>query len=81
MLSQFEEMNVCIMGDFNEDILVSDARTCCTMLKSNGYKQLVKKTTRDSGTLIGHIYATNGLHLTADVLTAITVTMTMCCVQ
>ena len=35
--------------------------------KSNGYKQIVKELTRDSGTLIDHIYATNELHLTADV--------------
>ena len=67
VLSLFEEMNVCVMGDFNEDILVSDARTCCTMFKSKGYKQFVKKPTRDSGTLIDHIYATNGLHITVDV--------------
>ena len=67
VVSLFEEMNVCIMGDFNEDILVSDERTYCTMFKSKGYKQFVKKPTGDSGTLIDHIYTTNGLHLTADV--------------
>ena len=37
------------------------------MFQSNGYKQFVKKPTRDSETLIDHIYTTNGLHLTADV--------------
>ena len=60
-------MNVCVMGDFNEDVLVSDARTCSMMFKSKGYKQIVKKPTRDSGTLIDHIYTTNGLYLTTDV--------------
>ena len=43
-------MNVCVMGDFNEDLLVSDSRTCCVMFKSKGYKQYVNKLTRDSGT-------------------------------
>ena len=67
VLSLFEEMNVCVMGDFNEDLLVSDSRTCCMMFKSKGYKQYVNKPTRDSGTLIDHIYATPGLQLTTDV--------------
>ena len=60
-------MNVCVMGDFNKDVLVSDARTCSMMFKSKGHKQIVKKPTRDSGTLINHIYTTNGLHLTTNV--------------
>ena len=59
VLSLFDGMNVCIMGDFNEDVLISESRTCCMMFKSKGYKQLVNKPTRDSGTLIDHIYATN----------------------
>ena len=67
VISVFEDMNVCVMGDFNEDILVSDAKKCCMMFKCKGYKQFVNKPTRDSGTLIDHMYATPGLHLRTDV--------------
>ena len=67
VLLLFDGMNVCVMRDFNEDVFMSQSRTCCMMFKSKGYKQLVNKPTRDSGTLIDHIYATNGLHLATDV--------------
>ena len=35
VLPLFKEMNVCVMVDFNEDVLVSDTKTCM-MFKSKG---------------------------------------------
>ena len=67
VLSLFEEMNVCVMGDFNEDLLVSDSRNVVWCSNPKDTNNMLKKLTRDSGTLIDHIYAMPGLHVTTDV--------------
>ena len=51
----FEDMPLCVMGDFNEDILLTQQKHCCTMFQSKGFRKIVTKPTRDSGTLIDHI--------------------------
>ena len=32
---------VCIVGDFNEDILLTDKKPCCSMLNSLNFNQVV----------------------------------------
>ena len=59
--------SVCIVGDFNEVILLTDKKPCCSMLKSLNYTQLVTKLTRDSGTLIDHVYINAQLNIDCDV--------------
>ena len=59
--------SVCIVGDFNEDILLTDKKPCCSMLKSLNYTQLVTKPTCDSGTLIDHVYINAQLNIDCDV--------------
>ena len=56
IVSKLNEAPTCIVGDFNEDISMTCKRCCCSMLTLNGFKQMVKKPTTDSGTLIDHVY-------------------------
>ena len=37
----FEDMPVCVMGDFNEDILLLEEKHCCAMFKSKCFSQLL----------------------------------------
>ena len=59
---------VCIVGDFNEDILLTDKKPCCSMLNSLNFNQVVTKPTRDSGTLIDHVYINAQLGVESDVV-------------
>ena len=57
IIKLFEGTELCIIGDINEDVSISENRTCCSLFKSKGLYQLVTKPTQDSGTLIDHVYA------------------------
>ena len=58
---------MCVLGDFNEDILMAKETHCCTKLESMGFKQMVKKPIRHSGTIIDHVYVTNYMNNFTDV--------------
>ena len=58
---------MCILGDFNEDILMGKETYCHTKLESMGFKQMVDKPTCDSGTFIDHVYVTNSMKIVMDV--------------
>ena len=58
---------MCVLGDFNEDILMGKETHCYTKLQSMGFKQMVNKPTHDSGTIIDHVYVTNSLKIVTDV--------------
>ena len=60
-------MPTCIVGDFNEDKSMTCKRHCCSMLTLKGFKQMVKKPTTDSGTLIDHVYVSQEMTVTTDV--------------
>ena len=68
VLSLVKCEHIALIGDFNEDILLSDSKPCCSMLKSMKFDQYVSKPTRDSGTLIDHLYMKPGLNVVTDVM-------------
>ena len=64
IVSKLKEIPICIVGDFNEEIYVTCKRHCCSMLILNGFQQMVKKPTTDSGTLIDHVYVLQKMTVT-----------------
>ena len=56
IITLFDDMPVCVIGDFNEGILLTEETQCCTMLRTKRFKQMVMKPSHDSGTLIEHVY-------------------------
>ena len=67
IVSKLKEIPTCIVGDLNEDISITCKRHCCSMLTLNGFKQMVKKPTTISGTLIDHVYVSQRMTVTTDV--------------
>ena len=62
IIAQFQHVSRCIVGDFNEDVLITSNTCCCTMFRSQGFQQMVNKPTHDSGTIIDHVYMSHTLH-------------------
>ena len=62
IIAEFQHVPTCIVGDFNEDVSMTSNTHCCTMLKSQGFEQMINKPTHDSGTIIDHIYKSQTLH-------------------
>ena len=58
-------------------ISITCKRHCCSMLTLNGFKQMVKKSTTDSGPLIDHVYASQKMTVTTDVTDCYLLIMTM----
>ena len=56
IIAQFQHVPTYIVGDFNEDVSMKSNMCCCTMLRLQGFKQMVNKPTHDSGTIIDHVY-------------------------
>ena len=54
---------MCVLGDFNEDILVGKETHCHIKIESRVFKQMVEKSTCDSGTIIDHVYVTNSMNI------------------
>ena len=59
ILNEFKYVQTCVVGDINEDILLTSKKHCCSMFCAKGFKQDVTKPTPDSGTLIDHVYVSN----------------------
>ena len=62
IISQFQHVPTCIVGDFNEDVSITSNTHCCTMLRLQGFKQMVNQPTHDSGTIIDHVYVSQTVH-------------------
>ena len=56
IIAQFQHVPACIVGDFNEGVSITSYTHCCTMFRSQTFKQMVSKPTHDSGTIIDHVY-------------------------
>ena len=67
IISLFDDMKVCIIEDFNEDILLTEDTTFCSAMKLKQLKEMVSKPTHDSGTLIDHVYTSDDLIVKTDV--------------
>ena len=61
-IAQFQHVPTCIVGDFNGDVSTTSNMCCCTMFRSQGFKQMVNKPTHDSGTIIDHLYMLHTLN-------------------
>ena len=64
IIAQFQHVPTCIVGDFNEDVSTTSKLCCSTMLRSQGFKQMVNKPIYDSGTIIDHLYMSETLNTT-----------------
>ena len=62
IIAQFQHVPTCIVGDFNEDVPITSNMCCCTMFRLQGFKQMVNKSTHDSGTIIDHVYMSHTLN-------------------
>ena len=62
IIAQCQHVHICIVGDFNEDVSVTSNMHCCTMLRLQGFKQMINKPTHDSGTIIAHVYVSHTLN-------------------
>ena len=67
IFKEFKDMKTCVVGDINEDILLTSEKQCCSMFCAEGFKQVVTKPTCDSGTLIDHVYVSTSLKVDTDV--------------
>ena len=59
VIAQFQNVPICLVGDFNEDVSITSNTHCCTMFKLQGLQQMIKKPTHDSGTIIDHVYVSH----------------------
>ena len=68
VLSKLDEQNICILGDFNVDVLGKNETVLSSMFKKQSYTQIVTKPTHDSGMFIDHAYVTGELDVSSDVI-------------
>ena len=62
IITQFQNVPICIVGDLNEDVSVTSNTHCCTMLRLQGFQQMISKPTHDRGTIIDHVYVSHTLN-------------------
>ena len=62
IIVQFQHVPTCIVGDFNENALITSNMCCCAMFRSQAFKQMVSKLTCDSGTIIDHVYVSQAIN-------------------
>ena len=62
IIEQFQHVPTCIVGGFNEGVSITSYMCCCTMFRSQSFKQMVNKPTHDSGTIIDHLYISQTLN-------------------
>ena len=62
IIAQFQHVHTCIIDDFNEDVSVTSNTCCCTMLRLQGFKEMVNKPTHDSGTIIDYVCVSHTLN-------------------
>ena len=62
IFTQFQNVPICIVGDFNEDVSFTSNTHCCTMLRLQGFQQMISKPAHNSGTIIDHVYVSHTLN-------------------
>ena len=48
IITQFQNVPICIVGDFNEDVSITLNAHCCTTLRLQGFQEMISKPTHDS---------------------------------
>ena len=56
VLNDYTDSSLCIVGNFNKDILENSDKLIHKTFLNAGFTQHVKLPTRDSGTLLNHVY-------------------------
>ena len=59
IIAQFQNVPTYIVG---VGVSITSDTHCCTMLRLQGFKQMINKPTHDSGTLIDHVYVSHTLN-------------------
>ena len=62
IIAQFQNVPICVVGDLNEDVSITSNTCCCTMFRLQGLKQMIKKPTHDSGTIIDLVYVSHTIN-------------------
>ena len=62
VITQFQNVPICVVGDLNEDVSITSNTHCCTILKLQGLQQMIKNPTNESGTIKDHVYVSNTLN-------------------
>ena len=62
IITWFQNVPICVVGDSNEDVSVTSNTHCCTILRLQGFQQMISKPTHDSGTIIDHVYVSHTLN-------------------
>ena len=62
IITQFQTILICIVGDFNEDVSITSNTHCCTALRLQGFQQMISKPTHYSETIIYHVYVSHTLN-------------------
>ena len=62
IIAQFQNIPICIVGDFNEDVSITSNTPCFTFLRLQAFKQMVSTPTHDSGTIIDHVYVSQTIN-------------------
>ena len=62
IIAQFPNVPICVVGDLNENVLITSNTHCCTMFRLQGLKQMINKPTHDSGTILDHVYVSHTLN-------------------
>ena len=62
IIAQFQNVPTCIVGDINKDVTITSNTYCCTMFRSQGFKQMISKPTHDSGTIKEHVCVSHTLN-------------------
>ena len=68
VIANIHDKKICVVGDFNVDVLSKKHTIFSSMFQDNGYIQVVSEPTRDSGTLIDHVYVIGDMDVTCDVI-------------
>ena len=62
IIAQFQIVPICVVGDLNEYVSITSNTHCCTMFRLQRLKQMIKKPTHNSGTIIEHVYVSDTLN-------------------
>ena len=68
IITQFQHLPTCIVGDFSEDVSITSNTHCYAMLRLQAFDQMASKPTYDSGAITDHGYVSQTVNtMQADV--------------